>query len=102
MLSGQIDPGRLVTLFFWYEACEGEHNFYRLVLNQWYESTSGTPAGEFYSFHHGVYGYARGVELVALLGGEDIDGSVSCNKETWINEQSKLGDMVSWFLVVLR
>ena len=34
--------------------------------------------------------------------GEEIDGSVSCNKETWINEQSKLGDMVSWFLVVLQ
>ncbi len=63
---------------------------------------SGTPAGEFYTLHHGVDGYAQGVELVALLGGEEIDGSVSRSKETWIDEQSKLGDMVSWFLVVLR
>ncbi len=41
-------------------------------------------------------------ELVALLGGEEIDGSVSRNKETWTDEQSELGDLVSWFLVVLR
>ena len=39
---------------------------------------------------------------MALLGGEEIDGSVSRNKETWIDEQSELSDMVSWFLVVLR
>ena len=76
------------------------HKFYRLVLNQWWESTSGTPAIEFSSLHYGVDGYARGVELVSSLGGEEIDGSVSCNKETWINEQSELCDMVSWFLVV--
>ena len=44
----------------------------------------------------------RRVELVALLGGEEIDGSVSRNKETWKDEQSELGDLVSWFLVVLR
>ncbi len=43
----------------------------------------------------------RGVELVALLGEEEIDGSVSHNKETWIDVQSELSDMVSWFLVVL-
>ena len=60
----------------------------------------GTPAIGFYSLHHGVDGYVRGEELVALLGGEEIDGSVSRNKETWINKQSKLGDMVSWFLVL--
>ena len=100
MLSGQIDPGQVVTLFFLYEACEGVRKFYHLVLNQWWESTSGTSAGGFYSLHHGVDGYTRREELVALVGGEEIDGSVSQNKETWINEQSKLGDMVSWFLVV--
>ena len=102
MLSGQINPGQLVTLFFWYEACEGVHKFYFLVLNQWWESTSGTPAGEFCSLHHGVDRYGQGVKLVSLLGGEEIDGSVSCNKEAWINKQSKLSEMVSWFLVVLR
>ena len=69
MLSGQIDPGRLVTLFFWYEAYEGVRKFYHLVLNQWWESTSGTPAGGFYSLHHGVDRYAWGEELVALVGG---------------------------------
>ena len=62
----------------------------------------GTPAGEFYSLQHGVDGSARREELVALLGVEEIDGSVSCNKETWTDEQSKLVDMVSWFLVALR
>ena len=61
----------------------------------------GTPAGEFSSLHHEVDGSARGVELVALLGEEEIDGSVSHNKETWIDVQSELSDMVSWFLVVL-
>ena len=39
--------------------------------------------------------------LVALLGEEEIDRSVSYNKETWIDVQSELSDMVSWFLVVL-
>jgi hypothetical protein len=76
--------------------------FYHLVLNQWWESASGTPAGGLYSLHHGVDRYARGEELVALVGGEEIDGSLSRIKETWINQQSKLGDMVSWFLVVLQ
>ena len=61
----------------------------------------GTPAGEFSPLQHGVDGSARRVELVALLGGEDIDGSVSCNKETWINENSGLSDRVSCFLVAL-
>ena len=59
----------------------------------------GTPASEFYSLHHGVDRYGRGVKLVSLLGGGEIDGSVSCNKEAWIN---KLSEMVSWFLFVLR
>ena len=62
----------------------------------------GTPAGEFYSLQHRVDSYAPRVELVALLGGEEIDGSVSCNKETWTDEKSELVDLVSWFLVVLR
>ena len=78
------------------------HKFYFLVLNPWWESTLGKPAGFFYSLHHGVDGYGRGVELVSLLGGEEIDGSMSCNKEAWINEQSELSDMMSWFLAVLR
>ena len=53
------------------------------------------------SFIHCITGLTdgRGVKLVSLLGGEKIDGSVSCNKEAWINEQSKLSDMVSWSLV---
>ena len=55
----------------------------------------GTPAGEFSSLHHEVDGSAQGVELVALLGEEEIDRSVSYNKETWIGVQSKLSDMVS-------
>ena len=54
----------------------------------------GTPAGEFSPLQHGVDGSARRVELVALLGVEEIDGSMSCNKETWADEQSKLVDMV--------
>jgi len=78
------------------------HKFYFLVLNQWWESTSGTPAGEFCSLHHGIDGYGRVVELVSLLGGEEIDASMSCNKEAWINEQSKLSDMMSWLLFFLQ
>ena len=62
----------------------------------------GTPVGEFYSLQHRVDGYVRRVEVVALLGGEEIDGSMSCNKETWTDEQSELVDLVLWFLVVLQ
>ena len=54
----------------------------------------GTLAGEFFLLQHGVDGSARRVELVALLGVEEINGSVSCNKETWTDEQSELVDMV--------
>ena len=55
----------------------------------------GTPAGEFSPLQYGVDGSARRVELVALLGVEEIDGSICCNKETWTDEQSELVDMVS-------
>ena len=55
----------------------------------------GTPAREFSPLQHEVDGSVRRVELVALLGVEEIDGSVSCNKETWTDEQSELVDMVS-------
>ncbi len=55
----------------------------------------GTPAGEFSPLQHGVDGSAQRVELVAFLGVEEIDGSMSCNKETWTDEQSELVDMVS-------
>ena len=61
----------------------------------------GTPAGEFSPLQHGVDESARRVELVAFLGVEELDGFASCNKETWTDKQSKLVDMVPWFLVVL-
>ncbi len=43
-------------------------------------------------------------EIVDLIGWKEVNEHVSSNKETWIDEQSeqsKLGDMVSWFLVAL-
>jgi hypothetical protein len=72
-----------------------------MVLDQWWELPSGTPAGEFYSLQHGVDGYAQEEEIVDLIGKKEVDEHVSGNKETWIDEQSKLGDMVLGFLVAL-
>ena len=51
--------------------------------------------------HHRVDGYAREEEIVDLIGRKEVDEYMSCNKETWIDKQSKLGDMVSWLLAVL-
>ena len=61
----------------------------------------GTPAGGFYTLHHGVDGYAREEEIVVLIMGEDVDVFVSSNMETWINENSRLSDTVLRFLVAL-
>ena len=73
-----------------------------MVLDQWWELQSETPPGGFYSLHHGVDGYAREEEIVVLIGRKEVDEYVSKNnKETWIDEQSELGDMVSCLLVVL-
>jgi hypothetical protein len=72
-----------------------------MVLDQWWELPSGTPAGGFYSLQHGVDGYVREEEIVDLIGRKEVNEHVSGNKETWIDEQSKLGDMVSGFLVAL-
>jgi len=54
----------------------------------------GTPAGEFSPLQHGVDGSTQRVELVALSGVEEIDGSVSCNEEIWADKQSELVVMV--------
>jgi len=62
---------------------------------------SGTPAGGFYSLHHGVDGYAWEEEIVVLIVGKEFDEYVNSNKETWINEDSGLSDTVSCFLVAL-
>ena len=70
-------------------------------LDQWWELPSGTSAGGFYSLHHGVEGYAQEEEIVVLIGGKEVDEYVISNKETWIDKQSKLSDMVSWFLGTL-
>ncbi len=72
-----------------------------MVLDQWWELQSGTPAGGFYSLQHGVDGYAREEEIVDLIGRKEVDEHLSGNKETWIDKQSKLGDMVTGFLVAL-
>jgi hypothetical protein len=40
-------------------------------------------------------------ERFVLIGGKKVDEYVRRNKETWIDEQSKLSDVVSWFLVAL-
>jgi hypothetical protein len=55
-------------LLFLYEACEGGRIFYHMVLDQWWELLSETPAGEFYPLHHGVDRYAREEEIVVLIG----------------------------------
>jgi hypothetical protein len=70
-------------------------------LDQWWELPSGTSARGFYSVHHGVEGYAQEEEIVVLIGGKEVDEYVISNKETWIDKQSKLSDMVSWFLGTL-
>ena len=88
-------------LLFLYEACEGGRKFYHMVLDQCWELPSGTPARGFYSLQQGVDGYAREEEIVVLIGRKEVDEYVSNNKETWIDEQSELGDMGSWFLVAL-
>jgi len=62
---------------------------------------SGTPAGGFYTLHHGVVGYMREVEIAVLIMGEDVDVFVSSNMETWIIENSRLSDTVLRFLVAL-
>ena len=72
-----------------------------MVLDQCWELPSGTPAGGFYSLHHGVDGYAWEEEIVVLIGGKEVNDHVSSNKETWIYEKSGLSDMVLWFLVDL-
>jgi hypothetical protein len=36
-----------------------------------------------------------------LIGGKKVDEYLRRNKETWIDEQSELSDVVSWFLVAL-
>jgi len=54
-----------------------------------------TPARGFYSLHHGVDGYAREEEIVALIVGQEVDDVVSSKMETWRNENSGLSDMVS-------
>ncbi len=45
-----------------------------------------TPAGGFYTLHHGVDGNAAEEEIVVLIMGEDLDVFVSSNMRTWINE----------------
>ena len=88
-------------LLFYYEACEGGREFYHKVGDQWWELPSETPAGEFYSLHHGVDGYAREEEIVVLIMGEDVDVFVSSNMESWMNKTSRLSDTVLCFLVAL-
>jgi len=62
---------------------------------------SGTPAGEFYTLHHGVVGYVREVEIVVLIMGEDVAVFASSDIETWIRKNSMLSDKVLRFLVAL-
>ena len=62
---------------------------------------SGTPAGGFYSLHHGVDGYAQEEEIAVLIVGKEVNEYVRSNKETCINEDSVLSDTVSCFLVAL-
>ncbi len=88
-------------LIFRYETCEGGCKVYHMVLDQWRELPSGTPAGGFYSLHHKVDGYAWEEEIVVLMRGTEVDECVRSNKETWIDDQSELSDMVLWFLVAL-
>jgi hypothetical protein len=72
-----------------------------MILDQWRELPSGTPARGFYSLYHRVDRYTQEEEIVVLIRGTEVDEYVSSNKEAWIEEQSKLSDMVSWFLVAL-
>ena len=65
------------------------------------ELQSGTPAGGFYTLHHGVVGYVREEEIVALIMGEDVDVFASSNMETWVNENRMLSDTVLRYLVAL-
>ena len=65
------------------------------------ELQSRTPAGGFYSLHHGVDGYAREEEIVVLIVGKEVNEYARSNNETWINENSGLSDRVSCFLVAL-
>ena len=65
------------------------------------EVQSATPAGGFYTLHHGVVGYVPELEIVVLIMGEDVDVFVSSNMETWIIENSRLSDTVLRFLVAL-
>ena len=65
------------------------------------EAQSGTPAGGFYTLHHGVVGYVRKEEIVALIMGEDVDVFACSNMETWINENSRLSAAVLRFLFAL-
>ena len=51
--------------------------------------------------YHGVDGYAREEEIVVLITGKEVDVFMSSNMETWINENSRLSDTVSCFLVAL-
>ncbi len=60
-----------------------------------------TPAGGFYTLHHGVDGYAREEEIVLVIMGEDVDVFMSSNMETWISKNSRLCDTVLSFLVAL-
>ncbi len=54
-----------------------------------------TPAGGFYSLLHGVEGYAREEEFVAVEVEQEVDDVVNSKMETWINENSRLSDTVS-------
>ncbi len=45
--------------------------------------------------HHGVEGYTQEEEFVALEVEQEVDDVVSSKMETWINENSRLSDMVS-------
>ena len=65
------------------------------------EAQSGTPAGWFYPLLHGVVGYVREEEIVALIMGEDVDVFASSNMETWINKNRMLSDTVLRYLVAL-
>jgi hypothetical protein len=60
-----------------------------------------TPAGGFYTLHHGVDGYAWEEEIVVLIMGKEVDVFVSSNMEAWISKNSRLSDTVSCFLVAL-
>ena len=51
--------------------------------------------------HHGVVGYVREEEIVALIMGEDVDVFACSNLETWINKDSRLSDTVLRYLVAL-